>query len=671
MQIRRRIFGWAMWGGVLGAAACSNEAEWVLPEREPDTVIIGCVELGADIETRTSLGEDGLSVQWTAGDGMRLWARESGAGSFLSQVQDVPFRFDYFSPSWSRAGFTGMIDSVETTFDEAKTYDYFALAPVSAETVLDGTFASCEIPAAQNGAYDASCDILTARLLGAVALKPGDNNPTINLPFEHHIHLLKFTIPSNGMGDEPVEAVELTFPRPVAGTLRVDATGAAADDTSGLDQTKIQVEFPRGEAKRVGDSFYVTIAPIAFEPGESIGMRFMAEAGEASIDYTFAAARTLAAGHTTPFAVHVPEMDTYFTTIAFLVTDSDTDNRLGVNTLGERLTEVRLTGLPGAFSNAVRISPSQYSSVSADGSQLVCTIPDETEQAGFDGVYALTFVSRKDATSKCPYEAWDSSLLSAQPLEVEYESPRALIKSLPDWDPITVAVPAVQSLQTTSAVLNIPYLFTEDFSRANGINVSTGNETTGERGTLLNSQNFHSPNWSGYLVLGSTGSIRLTNYYHFVLLDGSNYHGRLDSSNILNYIKDGVSEVGLHVEFDYSDYTTRNDQMNSYTCVLGYEIGKRLGYDESSGTFGVVDPFWERSLSSGGNSGNDVRADEIILHSGSSDVSTSGTVQKDLTCEVPARISWQIKMSGYTAKNWSTFTSNVDISISNVKVSLR
>ena len=646
MQIRRRIFGWAMWGGVLGAAACSNEAEWVLPEREPDTVIIGCVELGADIETRTSLGEDGLSVQWTAGDGMRLWARESGAGSFLSQVQDVPFRFDYFSPSWSRAGFTGMIDSVETTFDEAKTYDYFALAPVSAETVLDGTFASCEIPAAQNGAYDASCDILTARLLGAVALKPGDNNPTINLPFEHHIHLLKFTIPSNGMGDEPVEAVELTFPRPVAGTLRVDATGAAADDTSGLDQTKIQVEFPRGEAKRVGDSFYVTIAPIAFEPGESIGMRFMAEAGEASIDYTFAAARTLAAGHTTPFAVHVPEMDTYFTSIAFLVTDSDTDNRLGVNTLGERLTEVRLTGLPGAFSNAVRISPSQYSSVSADGSQLVCTIPDETEQAGFDGVYALTFVSRKDATSKCPYEAWDSSLLSAQPLEVEYESPRALIKSLPDWDPITVAVPAVQSLQTTSAVLNIPYLFAEDFSNANGASESSISNYE-NLGSLLGNQYFHSSGWSGHMVTGAAGYMQVSHRFDYVATSYSHYYGRLDSADILTYLKETVENADIQVHFEYGNYSG-----GSEPCRLIYDVTHTMGKIAAYCKRHVIFDF--------GPYGTNLIGDEV-------EMPAEGAVDRVYAgCTRPARLSWQVSMDA-DLRSSSTYR----VQLSNVYVSLK
>ena len=68
MEIRK--FVWLLWGGLLGAAACSegNTEEMPRPERHPDTVIIGCAETGAGIETRTALGEDGLAVQGESGD---------------------------------------------------------------------------------------------------------------------------------------------------------------------------------------------------------------------------------------------------------------------------------------------------------------------------------------------------------------------------------------------------------------------------------------------------------------------------------------------------------------------------------------------------------------------------------------------------------------------------
>ncbi len=545
--------------------ACGKrDADLVAPIAEPEAVVIGCATGGADIEVRTQIDDD-LSVRWLSGDEIRLWAREHGAADFLAGVRNVPFRFDYYSPQWSRAGFTGtIVGGVSTSFSSEKSYDYYAVSPAPvADSDVAGTLVTLDVPTVQSGAFDGSYDIMTAHQENAAALKKGDNNPSINLKFRHHVHVMKFSVPQNALG-EKIRSVELTFPQPVTGRMTVDMSGVSADDLSGIDSDKVSVEFPKGQERDAGDTFFVTIAPAVFEAGSSIGMRIIGTTGETSVDYTFAAPKLCEAEHLTPVVLHVPAKNTFYTVVEFKVVDNDRaehsgkPNLFGVNTLGERVHTVCLKGEPGAFANAVRMP--EGCSASADGSTLTCAVPGNT---AFDGVFELMFVSRKDADSKCPWSKWDSSALSGKTLEVEYESERALIKSQDGWTPVQVSAPTIQDGEiNTLSALSVPYLFEEDFSGLNGQdnNLEAGGASTSSSNEAKSLAFMGlSDSWSGQRIGGPAGDyVKISSVRGF-----QKWRGRMTAPCLLSL----KQESYIVVSFDMSGYQKKGA---ACTCTFGF-----------------------------------------------------------------------------------------------------
>lgn len=645
-----------------GVSCSESEPAAEMPGAMPDTVIIGCAGVGAEIESRTELGADGLSVQWVSGDEIRLWARPAeGDGAFT--VANVPFQFDYFSPSRTRAGFTGTIPDVENLFT-ANSYDYCAITPVPADENLDGTLATYTIPAVQTGRFDPAIDIMTARQKDAAPLKAGDNNPYIRLEFEHHIHVLKFTIPSSKLlGD--IVAVELEFEKPVVGTLQVDAAGEQPDNTEGIDQNTLRLEFPKGEEKNVGDTFYAMIAPTSFEEGQTIVMRVMAGRSETSVHYAFNKPREFAAGHTTPIELNVPKADTRYTVVSFKVSDVRPDgsqeNCYGENTLGERVQQFMLTGAEGAFSNAVSMMPTGYCEVpeDANGTKLICTIPSEEEAAaiGFDGTYTLTFVSYKTETSTCPYEKWDKTPISGQLLPVEYFSERAWIRSVDNWDPIQTddAVPEIEDGGEYSVTLTIPYLFEENFSNASEAVYNPGLISGAVGGYSSRSlTGFHSSGWSGCWVLGSNGYMEILHKVDYALWSYGRYFGRLDSANILTYLNSETSNANVCVSFDYDGFRWSGNASASYSYSFAYGKTNRTE---------VIDPYYERALYSNGSTENNLVENLIIM---STDEPQGTIANWEFECSTPTRLSWQMNITGNAATSGEAY-----IQIKNVRVSLK
>lgn len=585
--------------------ACGKrDADLVAPIAEPEAVVIGCAIGGADIEVRTQIDDD-LSVRWLSGDEIRLWAREHGAADFLTDVRNVPFRFDYYSPQWSRAGFTGtIVGGVSASFSSEKSYDYYAVSPAPvADSDVAGTLVTLDVPTVQSGAFDGSYDIMTAHQENAVALKKGDNNPSINLKFRHHVHVMKFSVPQNALG-EKIRSVELTFPQPVTGRMTVDMSGVSADDLSGIDSDKVSVEFPKGEERDAGDTFFVTIAPAVFEAGSSIGMRIIGTTGETSVDYTFAAPKLCEAEHLTPVVLHVPAKNTFYTVVEFKVVDNDRaehsgkPNLFGVNTLGERVHTVCLKGEPGAFANAVRMP--EGCSASADGSTLTCVVPGNT---AFDGVFELMFVSRKDADSKCPWSKWDSSALSGKTLEVEYESESALIKSQEGWKPVQAVAPTIQDgrINTLSA-LSVPYLFEEDFSGLTGSfhyddNADVGGTSHSGSNSAISLDNYDNSGmpvgWYGARCGGENGAVRICSRLECIVNVKGTYHGRIDAPNFVHIKLE--SQVKIKASFDYS--IARNVYNSNYDRQPYLAVG--VTNDEN------------RDASGKANAGNDLLSPSI------------------------------------------------------------
>ena len=642
---------------VWGAVACSKDAtESVAPVAEPATVVIGCSDAtGADVDVRTELESDGLSVRWSTDDEIRLWARESGTTEFLTAVQNVPFRYYYYSPSWSRAGFKGTIalgTEGGPTFETGKMYDYFAVSPAPASVV--GTRATYTIPAEQTGKFDGRYDIMTAKPLTAKGLQAGDDNPSVNLVFDHHIHLLKFTILSTEWPeDRPIRAVELTFPRPVVGQLTVDATDPTVNDLTaldGTDGTKVMIKFPEGEEKRVDDTFYAMIAPVSFGSDETISMRIIGTLGETSAEIPVAD-KSLAAGHSTPVALNVKAMNTLYKTVTLKFKVTDDGGGMGENTLGERVNTVRVIGPAGAFSNSLEMS--EGCSVSVDGSKLTCTVP----QTSGDGIYSLTFLSKKlNPGYLWLDELWNDDLISGKTLEVEYESDRALVKTLDGWKPVQTTIAEITESGEYTKKLSVPYLFEEDFSRAQGLEYQGTYISLQYKAKELDAQYFNSTGWSGVDVTGATGHVEILHKIHYTKALGrasyERYYGRLDSSDILAYLNTSSSTT-IHVFFEYGGLWTEKED---YTCQLYYDV---------TSTMGIIDPYYH--ITNDHNPNNNVKGVGIDLPS------TKTTESHDFyNCTKPMRLSWQMTVSGEHDNGWGGIGDrHFSIKLKKVRVSLR
>ncbi len=601
------------------AVACSKDAtETAAPVAEPETVIIGCSgATGADVDVRTQLENDGLSVRWSQGDEIRLWAREHKEPADASPtyvVENLPFRFYYYSPSWSRAGFKGTISGVESKFERAKKYDYFAVSPAPAsdadvDAPADGSHINVTytIPAEQTGEFDGRYDIMTAKPLTAQGLQAGDDNPSVNLVFHHHIHLLKFTIASSKWeANRPIRAVRLTFPCPVVGRLTVDATDSTVNKLTALADDKgegkeLLIKF--SEEKNVGDTFYAMIAPVSFESGETetesgetgssktIKMQIIGTLGETSVDLPIAdkddntdkkVNPTLAAGRSTLINLNVKAMNPYKTvTLKFNVVDNDRSefagvgNELGVNTLGERVHTVRVIGAEGAFSNALWKSEgcSVRDSVCTDGTKLsvlTCTVPP----TGGDGIYSLTFLSKKlNPDYLWPDEEllWndddksDKSILGKK-LKVEYESTNAWIRTIDGYSTVQTSIPSIPEEQKDSyegeIKLSIPYLFEEDFS---GLSEDFEQET---RNKELNEIGLNG--WiAGHRSKGYRGlCLSLRSYSNM----GGPYQSRINGCP-LSAVKQGCT-VTLNLEF-YADW--KKNSAEKMLLKVGRTVGTELG----------------------------------------------------------------------------------------------
>ena len=98
------------------------------PESRPINVEI-TARAGIGIESRTALGDDGISVRWSPGDRITLWALDAGgAASFEAQ----PFELRHYDATYDEARFTGTVPAMAQG-----SYTYCAVSPQPA--TYDGT----------------------------------------------------------------------------------------------------------------------------------------------------------------------------------------------------------------------------------------------------------------------------------------------------------------------------------------------------------------------------------------------------------------------------------------------------------------------------------------------------------------------------------------------------
>lgn len=221
------------------------------------------------------------------------------------------------------------------------TYTYYAVSPVpfEANRLEEALY---RIPAEQDGTFNGDYDIMVAHPIEGSALQQGDNSQTVNLQFEHKVHVLKIHIPSNNLGED-ISKITLTFPEPVAGVLKVNGTAptAAPQLTSGSNVLTLTFDTP----KKPGDTVFAVIAPVELTSAQSVTITATGTTRE-SRPREFAG-KNFTAGHTTPIAFNIPTVGPTTLRIHLSNIGDEKDNNGESISLGEKIEKFTLTAAEG------------------------------------------------------------------------------------------------------------------------------------------------------------------------------------------------------------------------------------------------------------------------------------------------------------------------------------
>lgn len=586
----------------LAFASCSDMPEAdTKPAAGTIEVSIGSgpkIDIRPGAQTRTELGEDGVTVQWADNDCIALWAVDSQGQKTIDQQV---FKLWHYNEEYNTAKFTATVPKMPED-----TYTYYAVspAPFEANSLQEVRY---RIPAGQDGTFNGDCDIMVAHPIQGPALQQGDNSEAVNLEFEHKVHVLKISIPSNNLGED-ISKITLTFPEPIAGILTVNAADPAAAPqlTSGSNILTLTFDTP----KKPGDTVFAIIAPVEIAAEQSVTITATGTTRE-SRPREFAAGKHFAAGHTTPIAFNIPTVGP--TTLRVSLPDA------GAGTLGENITSFTLTAAEGVDlgnGSNVRVFP-----VTAAGN--------------FD----------------FGFEEFPESL-AGQSVAVSYESENALLSGG------SFTIPDFMAGETkTITTLSVPYLLEEDFNNITGYS----DHDNAEYGTTIDGTTTASDlsqygliGWTGARTgvqekgEGNEGSIRVCCRSQNAF-GVSRYHGRLDSAP-LNGIKPDKAPT-VKISFNYGGGRGGND---SYSPIAAY------GYTTTQGKIDSKSDSKQNWYISGAKVLDDLPLD-----------SSFNSIPKEKTytienCTNLHRLSWEVNSTGSA---WAA-NANSWLYLDNIKVSI-
>ncbi len=510
----------------LFAAACSEAPEQTAQAgTKTIRVTVGSgPRVGIEPQSRTEIGDDGVTVTWAEKDNIALWAATADGETAFSAAT---LSLWHYNAAFDNARFTGDVPVMEEG-----SYTYYAVSPAPA--AVNGTHAAYDIPAVQDGGFNGACDVMVAAPVNGPALAEGDNSDVVRLAFRHKIHVLKIRIAGNKLG-EPISRLTLAFPQPVTGRLTVDAADPDAAPTLTEGSNLLTIDLK--EAIDKDAVVYAIIAPVQIDPSEKITVTAFSQKRE-SKPGTFAG-KDFTAGHTTPIALTVPEAAPVEVRIELTNT--------GEETLGETVT---------SFTLAV------------DGAQFDNGESTRTFAVTGTGEYSMTFAEYPEA-------------LQGKTVTVTYESENALVSQ-------TLTLPETFDFSKPIASLRVPYLLeerfdnlTDDFSihdnQELGANLSGGADLNYNGTTDL--QDYGLPEgWTAGRVGGKAKTA--------IRICGRNeaqgkYPGRLDSAP-LKGIKEGHT-VKISVSFNYSG--DKNEYKGSFLAAPYGDTIFAYGYTTESGAF--------------------------------------------------------------------------------------
>lgn len=480
------------------------------------------------IKSRTSIGEDGRSAEWSKGDKIALWAVGS-EGNYALEAES--FSLYRYESGYDNVVFTAFIDPMP-----ADSYTYYAAYPIPVS--VSGTSATYTLANEQDGSsFVGSADIMVSAAVTAPELAEGVVSK-LDLRFTHKMHALRITLPGDGtLAGEAITAINFTFPAAVTGDVVVDVANPAAPATLTNGSNKLRVKIPNGY--KAGDTVWAMIFPTELN-GDII---YTVEAsGYKSVERRVAISKSAESSHISPMSFAVPEID-YSTDIYIDVTE---------NNLGEDYNTITIYDNSG--------TAIQRYSRNADHSYYVTTVKGQI----------------------------DSSALAGTKYRVVFDSDNAVVESNISVGQITPYRP--NSLATAVPYLLYEDFSTINTTYANkGDDDTSSGDDRKQPGESLNKY-MASQGWSAARFMVSKGNcVRINVRYQmvkiFVLSFTTTHRGRLDTPQ-LSALKSG-STVKLKVSFDAGAHVAKGSSMD-YTGQSCTSISVSTHTNSASAIDGVA-----------------------------------------------------------------------------------
>ena len=596
--------------------------------------------LGAET-TRThasSFGNNKLSVSWSNGDQVAMWAKPQNVDAFTFSNQT--FKNWFVSADSQNAYFTTTLDNAmpaKNENDEDITYNYYVCYPTPAE----GTTNTFTIPSTQDGKMGGGADIMMAQGSGiALQSLDSDENFVVDKPekypsftMKHLIHSLMFYVPAGehwGFPDnETIERIVFTMPSSAAatGTVTADVKAAApalALQTAGSNTIALNLTDPIGPSSGNDLDFAAaSIIPGTYNGDLTVKVYSQTKASQVTFSDID---RNMAANHVTPVILNCSQV-TDRPKISFRIKD---------NNLGEQPYKITLTS-------------TETSTQWKDGDDHIYEYYTGSETSTIANGSGFDLYSNEELLPT----------ISGKIVTVTYESKSAIVTE-------TITMPPITANGPNNINLNVPYLFSEDFSTINtyGFDVVTGAQGTAITGYDLSIANSSKNNVNPGLRKGWTGartggdangkSIRVGSRVDRVM-GYTHTYGRLDSP-ALSGIKNGI-KANVIVSFNYSGGRD-GDSGYSPRAICGYTTTEGA-INGKTGSFSSDADNWENI--------EDYTLIPSISTSGSfTNITQSMTYNID-SCSNDYRLSWQIRGTG---KGGLISNGNQWMFIDNIKVQI-
>ena len=481
---------------------------------------LGPCEVGfhaGGVSTRTEMMPNGLSAEWSAGDELAVWAKDSaGEYALYNQV------FRTYGLDNGRGFFTSTLAGAMPE----DTYMYYCTYPVPLS--VDGTSVTFSLPAQQDGKVSNGADIMIANPVthGALTSVPDPEDHTgMQMQMNRMMHQFRFYIPEDNtvIGDEKIQQIMLTFPSDVAGKVTLDMADPSAGPllSESVSSMKLALDQPFGISGYEPQYACLAIVPKKFEEGEALHVKAYTEDKIAYFDPIDLRARDFQAGHSTPVRLNVKELVEFAGILTYTV---------AANNLGEAPNAIVLTAPEGCNfgdggTNVYRYEPGRKIQV---GEKIVFKFEEDVDA----------------------YMAF-----SGKQISVSYDSDHALMNE-------TITMPEITQRGKTEASMTVPYLLYEDFS-----GLLADGESYGDNGYASDDRNQpgvsldgvmpqNGWNASRFWVKKDGGSFRLNMRFQMVRISlGSigysfttSHYGRLDTPP-LSGLKEGVTAT-LNVYFN-------------------------------------------------------------------------------------------------------------------------